>query len=170
MSLETGNSFTLETENPKGTTAGIINFVTLSDDAGNKTQVPFNEARLRQLIREAAHGFDVIDVNLITQETFKALYEGIPQKELMQAAIMATRSFIERDPAYSFVTARLLLQSTFEEVIGRSLTLAERLDAYTKYFGVYLETGISAGRLDPKLRQEFLLDQITARIGETKRV
>ena len=27
MSLDTGNSFTLETEDPKGTSTGVINFV-----------------------------------------------------------------------------------------------------------------------------------------------
>ena len=60
----------------------------------------------------------------------------------MQASIMAVRSFIERDPAYSFVTARLLLQATFEEVIGKSVDLSERVDAYRDYLPVYLETGI----------------------------
>ncbi len=160
MSLDTRDSFTLETEDPKGLIPSAINFVTLSDG----TTTPFNEARLRQLITEATRGFTAkeVDVEKIIQETFMALYEGIPQKELMQAAIMATRSFIERDPAYSFVTARLLLQATFEEVLGRSLALAEKEEAYRLYLTEYLEVGIEAGRLDPKLKVEFHLDQIAA--------
>ncbi|MEZ4814593.1 MAG: ribonucleoside-diphosphate reductase subunit alpha [Bdellovibrionota bacterium] len=162
MSLDTRNSFTLETEDPKGLVPGVINFVTLND----ATQVPFDEARLRQLIAESTRGFTAkeVDLELITSETLNALYEGIPQHELMKAAIMATRAFIERDPAYSFVTARLLLQSAFEEVIGRSVVLAERDEAYRHYLTEYLNVGVEAGRLDPRLKTDFKLDEIAAAI------
>jgi ribonucleoside-diphosphate reductase alpha chain len=157
MSLD---SFTLETEDPKGLVPCVINFVTQADG----TQTAFDEPRMRQLIREAARGFTAkeVDIEKVTQETFKALFEGIAQKELMQAAIMAARSFIERDPAYSFMTARLLLQSTFEEVLGKSILLAEKEAAYRTYLLPYLDTGIAAGRLDPKLREDFDLGQLAA--------
>lgn len=163
MSLGTQNSFTLETEDSVNSlSTSTIKTVTHEDG----TTVPFNEPRLRQLIAEAARGFTSkeVDVALITSETIKSLYEGMPHKSLMQAAIMGTRAFIERDPAYSFVTARLLLQVTFDEVIGRFVDISERADAYKTYLRVYLENGINAGRLDPRLRDEFLLDKISAAI------
>lgn len=158
MSLDTQNSFTLENEKPQ--TEGFsstIKTITLDDGS----VVPFNEGKVRQIIQEAATGFSKeVDVNLILNETLKALYEGMPKKSLMQAAIMATRAFIERDPAYSFVTARLLLQVTFDEVIGNFVTISERKEAYSKYLPVYLDLGIQEGRLDPRLKTEFSLDQI----------
>lgn len=160
MSLDTQNSFTLENEKPQ--TEGFsstIKTITLDDGS----VVPFNEGKVRQIIQEAATGFSKeVDVNLVLNETLKALYEGMPKKSLMQAAIMATRAFIERDPAYSFVTARLLLQVTFDEVIGNFVTISERKEAYSKYLPVYLDLGIQEGRLDPRLKTEFSIDQIAA--------
>jgi len=162
MSLDTQNSFTLENEKPQ--TEGFsstIKTITLDDGS----VVPFNEGKVRQIIQEAATGFSKeVDVNLVLNETLKALYEGMPKKSLMQAAIMATRAFIERDPAYSFVTARLLLQVTFDEVLGHFVTISERKEAYTQYLPVYLDLGIQEGRLDPRLKTEFSLDQIAAAI------
>jgi ribonucleoside-diphosphate reductase alpha chain len=160
MSLDTQNSFTLENEKPQ--TEGFsstIKTITLDDGS----VVPFNEGKVRQIIQEAATGFSKeVDVNLVLNETLKALYEGMPKKSLMQAAIMATRAFIERDPAYSYVTARLLLQVTFDEVIGNFVTISERKEAYSKYLPVYLDLGIQEGRLDPRLKTEFSIDQIAA--------
>ena len=127
---------------------------------------PFNTKILEQHLIEACRGFEtVVSAPLLLQETLKNLFDGMPAKNIMQAAIMATRSFIERDPAYSFVTARLLLQSLFDEVVGRNLTLAERKDAYTDYFPLYLERGIKAGRLDKRLATDFDLEQIKAAIN-----
>ncbi|MEI7440366.1 MAG: ribonucleoside-diphosphate reductase subunit alpha [bacterium] len=162
MSLDTQNSFTLENEKPQTEGfSGTIKTITLDDGS----VVPFNEGKVRQIIQEAATGFSKeVDVNLVLNETLKALYEGMPKKSLMQAAIMATRAFIERDPAYSFVTARLLLQVTFDEVIGNFVTISERKEAYSKYLPVYLDLGIQEGRLDPRLKTEFSLDQIAAAI------
>lgn len=137
----------------------IISTVTRKDG----TRSPFDDAKVRQLVLEATLGFsEEVDYDLIISETFKNFYEGMPAKEIMQAAIMATRPFIERDPAYSFVTARLLLQVLFEEVIGHSVLRADRDTVYRSYLIEYLNKGCEAGRLNPDLKTKFSLDKIAA--------
>ena len=127
--------------------------------------VPFDAAKLELLITEACKGYEsVVDPSIIVQEAFNNLFEGMPESNTTQAAIMAARSFIERDPAYSFVTSRLLLQSLFEEVLGRVVTLAERGVMYAEYLPVYLNRGIEAGRLDPRLKSDFNLTEIAQAI------
>ena len=128
--------------------------------SGQRMQI--NQADLIRLVVEACQGFSgEVDAELIIREMSKNLFEGIQEGEITTAAIMAARSFSEVDQAYSFVTARLLLQKLFEEVVGRRLTLSERTEAYTTYFPTYLEKGIEAGRLDPRLKTDFDLAKIT---------
>lgn len=124
---------------------------------------PFQSENLELTIREACRGLDkVVSWEKIVGETAKNLFDGMPAKKIMTAAIMAARAFIELEPAYSQVTARLLLQSLFEEVLGYNVSLANRKLEYVKYLPKYLERGILAGRLDAKLSTEFHLDQIAA--------
>ena len=126
-------------------------------------KIVLDPSRLVQIICEGCRGFeDVVSADLIVKETRKNLFDGMPESKIMQAAIMASRSLIENDPAYSTVTARLLLQSLFEEVIGKALTLDQRRLAYTEYFPRYLEIGIEAGRLDKKLLSHFDLASLSA--------
>ncbi len=151
--------FNLRNEDSFLPTRAPISMVTRKD--GSKS--PFDEARIRLLLQEACIGFsEEVDYDMILSETFKNLYEGIPAKEIMQAAIMASRPYIERDPAYSFVTARLLCQSLYEEVVGHTVDRANRETVYRQYLIEYLVKGAEAGRLNPLLKTNFLLDQIAA--------
>jgi ribonucleoside-diphosphate reductase alpha chain len=135
----------------------------------NGDLVPFNQERLAQLVHEACLGFEkVVSSETILNETLKNLFEGMPQTKVMQAAIMASRAFIEKDPAYSVVTARLLLQTLFEECLGQALTLTERRDAYATYFARYLVRGIDAGRLDARLKTDFDLTRIVAALDPSR--
>ncbi len=142
-----------------------ISFLSLSD--GSK--IPFDAARLEQIIRESCQGFGAeVNADLIIRETSKNLFEGMPAIQVIPATIMAARSFIEHDPAYSFVTAQLLLQKLFEEVVGRNLLLADRKGVYATYFPTYLEKGIAAGRLDKRLATDFNLAQIVEALDPSR--
>jgi ribonucleoside-diphosphate reductase alpha chain len=122
---------------------------------------PFQQDEILRLVLEACQGFNgQVDAEVIVRELAKNLFEGIKENEITTAAIMAARSFSEVDPAYSFVTARLLLQKLFEEVLDKRLTLAERTQAYINYLPVYLDMGVEAGRLDPRLKTDFDLVKI----------
>ncbi len=128
--------------------------------------LPFDQSRLLQLIREAASGYESeVDSELIGRETLKNLFEGMPADKVFPASIMAARSYIEQSPAYSYVTARLLLQQLFEEAAGQTVTLAERQTVYRTYLPKYLRTGIAAGRVDARLETEFDLQVLADAIN-----
>ena len=47
----------------------------------------------------------------ILEATLRDLYDGVPMEEVRKSAVLAARALIEKDPAYSYVTARLLLDT-----------------------------------------------------------
>lgn len=140
---------------------------TLSNSSGEK--IAFNDREIVQMVLEACHGFEgKVSPENILNELKKNLFEGMPTDKVTTAAIMSARSFTEQDPAYSFVTARLLLQGLFEEVLGSRVTLSERAPTYRTYFKTYLEKGIEAGRLDPRLKSDFNLESIVEAIQPSR--
>ena len=93
--------------------------------------------------------------------TQRNLYDGVPLDEVWKAAILAARTLIEKDPGYSFATARLLLHTIAREVLGREVTLAELSQGYVDYFPQFIRRGVEAERLDEQLLQ-FDLPRLAA--------
>ncbi len=137
---------------------------TVTTPKGEKA--PYNAREIAQMIIEACQGFEAsVAPEDVLKEMQNNLFEGMPSKEITTAAIMSSRSFLERDPAYTYVTARLLLQGLFEEVLGARFTLSERKEMYVSYLPKYLETGVEAGRLDARLLSDFDLNAIADAIA-----
>jgi ribonucleoside-diphosphate reductase alpha chain len=115
---------------------------------------PLDIDRLRRLLKESCEGLGrSVDADLILRNVVKDLYDGVPMDEVRKGAILSARALIEEDPAYSYVTARLLLHSIRHEVLGEEVTHADMRNRYAEYFPAFVERGISAGLLDPRLRQ-----------------
>ncbi len=87
----------------------------------------------------------------ILGETFKNLYDGVPLEEVHKSAILAARALIEKDPAYSYVTARLLLHTMRREALGEEVAQAAMVERYAEYFPKFIRYGIEAELLDEKL-------------------
>ena len=64
-------------------------------------------------------------IDRILKATLKDLYEGVPMDEVRKCVVLAARTLIEKDPAYSFVTARLLLDAIRFEALGEEATHAD---------------------------------------------
>ncbi|WP_308389316.1 ribonucleoside-diphosphate reductase subunit alpha [Acidithiobacillus sp. AMEEHan] len=123
---------------------------------------PLDRERLQAVIEEACAGLGTaVSPEPILQSTLKNLYDGISEAELYQAPILASRILIERDPAYAYVSARLLLDRIRREVLEQPCTQAQMAARYSSYFRDYLATGIEHELIDPRLGQ-FDLDRITA--------
>jgi ribonucleoside-diphosphate reductase alpha chain len=115
---------------------------------------PLNEARLLALISSACAGLgNDVRPEPIAAETMRNIYDGIPLAEVHKASILAARTLIEKDPGYTYATARLLLHTIRREIIGRDISQDEMVQEYPAYFGAYIQKGISAGLLDEKLGQ-----------------
>jgi ribonucleoside-diphosphate reductase alpha chain len=115
---------------------------------------PLDPAALRALIDAACAGLgEVVAVDAVLRETVKNLYDGVPVDEVYKSAILAARALIEKDPAYSQVTARLLLHTVRREVLGEEVAQADMAVRYRDYFPSFVRRGVEAGLLDPALLQ-----------------
>ena len=118
----------------------------------------FNVKKIEQALRRASKGLDgEIDVGLIVREVVNNVYDEIPTRQISQALVMATTSFIEKDPAYSYLAARLLLTKLQKEVVGRSITDDQLDAAYRQAFLDGIRTGVERGLFDERLA-EYDLD------------
>ena len=113
---------------------------------------PLDLTRLEELIASACEGLgEVVDPKLILAETLKNIYDGVPADEVRRSAVLSARALIEKDPAYSYVTARLLLHTIRREVLGEEVLQAEMNKRYAEYFTEFVARGIRAELLDERL-------------------
>ena len=113
---------------------------------------PLDMARLTTLVQDACEGLGrAVDPRLILQGTLKDLYEGVPIDEVRKSLILSARALIEKDPAYSYVTARLLLHTLRLETIGEEVMQAEMQARYAEAFPRLIEKGIAAELLDERI-------------------
>jgi ribonucleoside-diphosphate reductase alpha chain len=106
---------------------------------------------LRGLVLAACEGLADALSEPILEATLRDLYDGVPMDEVRKSAVLAARALIEKDPAYSYVTARLLLDIIRLEVLGEAASQGEMQTRYAAYFPQCIERGIAAELLDPEL-------------------
>jgi len=113
---------------------------------------PLDLEPLKRLLQSACTGLEAsADPDVILEATLRDLYDGVPVEELRKSTILAARALIEKDPAYSYVTARLLLNTIRLEVLGEEVSQADMEARYATYFPQFIERGIAAELLDPEL-------------------
>ncbi|NKE67744.1 ribonucleoside-diphosphate reductase subunit alpha [Ramlibacter sp. RBP-2] len=121
-------------------------------DGGER--VPLDLQHLQSLIGAACEGLGGdVKPQPIVAETMRNLYDGVPMDEVYKASILAARTLIEKDPDYTYATARLLLHTIFKEVLGRDLAPSEMARSYAEYFPDFIRRGVDAELLDEKLLQ-----------------
>ncbi|MFD0668701.1 ribonucleoside-diphosphate reductase subunit alpha [Ramlibacter sp. MAHUQ-53] len=128
-------------------------------DGGQR--IPLDVAQLKALIESACANLGAdVKAEPIVAETLRNLYDGVPMDEVYKASILAARTKIEKDPDYTYATARLLLHTIFKEVLGRDVTPAEAAASYADYFPTFIKKGVDSELLNPELLQYDL-----ARLG-----
>ncbi len=116
-----------------------------------RTQL-LNVKKIDETLRRTANGLgENIDFDDIVREVVKNVYDEVDTVDLDRALVLAAAAFIERDPAYSFLSARLLLQRISKEVIGRSIQDNERDDVYRQTFMQGIRDNLERGYLDQRL-------------------
>ncbi|WP_457793124.1 ribonucleoside-diphosphate reductase subunit alpha [Pseudomonas syringae] len=133
---------------------------------------PLDMGRLNTIVTEACEGLAEVDADLIQTETLKNLYDGVALKDVNTALVMTARTLVEREPNYSFVTARLLMDTLRAEGLGflgvaDSATHHEMADLYAKALPAYVATGIKFELLNPVLA-EFDLEKLGRAINHER--
>lgn len=121
-------------------------------DGGKK--VTLDISKLQALIEASCAGLGAeIKPDPIVLETMRNLYDGVPIDEVYKASILAARTLIEKDPDYTYATARLLLHTIRREVLGEEVTQEDMTTRYAEYFPEFIAKGVANELLDEKLQQ-----------------
>ncbi|QHE77826.1 ribonucleoside-diphosphate reductase subunit alpha [Hydrogenophaga sp. PBL-H3] len=121
-------------------------------DGGQR--VPLDLQRLQARIADACSGLGKdIHADPIVAETKRNLYDGVPIEEVYKASILAARTLIEKDPDYTYATARLLLHTIVKEVMGEEVPSSEMGARYADYFPQFIKKGVDNDLLDERLMQ-----------------
>jgi ribonucleoside-diphosphate reductase alpha chain len=113
---------------------------------------PLDMAALQMVIQAACEGLgNAVNAEPIIKETIKGLYEGVPMAQVYDSAILASRTWIENDPAYSQVTARILMHTIRKEILGREVPQGAMAAEYINYFPQFIKQGADAELLDKRL-------------------
>jgi len=121
-------------------------------DGGKK--IALDIAQLQALIETSCAGLGAdIKPDPIVAETMRNLYDGVPIDEVYKASILAARTLIEKDPDYTYATARLLLHTIRREVLGEEVVHAAMSTRYAEYFPQFIKKGVDNELLDAKLLQ-----------------
>jgi len=128
-------------------------------------RVVLDMARLKGIITDACVGLGTdVKPEPIMEETLRNLYDGVPMEEVYKASILAARTLIEKDPDYSFATARLLFHTIAKEVLDEDVAQADMPRAYVDYFPQFIKRGVENELLDERL-QQFDLARLAAALN-----
>ncbi|MCU0941942.1 MAG: ATP cone domain-containing protein, partial [Hydrogenophaga sp.] len=117
-------------------------------------RVPLDIDGLTRLITDACAGLGAdVKADPIVAETKRNLYDGVPIDEVYKASILAARTLIEKDPDYTYATARLLLHTIVKEILGEEVPHAQMGQRYADYFPGFIKKGVEAELLNPDLLQ-----------------
>jgi ribonucleoside-diphosphate reductase alpha chain len=126
-------------------------------------RVALDLSALTRLVQQACEGLGAdVSAEPILAETMRNLYDGVPIDEVYKAAILAARTLLEREPAYTRATARLLMHTIRREILGAEVDAADMATAYADYFPSFVKKGVQAELLDDKLLQFDLSRLATA--------
>ena len=137
---------------------------TINVTLSNGDTKPLDEARLRKVIAEAVSGLDGVNQDTVIKEALRNLFDGIPEEDVSSALVMATRVNIEKDPNYSMVAARLLLDSLRTEALTHlnnrhsEATQAEMAKRYPATFKKYIKQAVDLELLDEELTRYDLAE------------
>src|SRR5687767_14152961 len=121
------------------------------------TIVPLNYARMQRVAREACAGLTGVDAEAVVAAALRDLYDGIPEGEVAQALTLSARAMIEKEPNYTYVSARLLTDSMRHEAMKflgfaeSRPTFEEMKGLYGEYFREYVHKAAKLELLDAEL-------------------
>jgi ribonucleoside-diphosphate reductase alpha chain len=118
----------------------------------NGVSRPLDLPKITALVQTACEGLGRdVKPQPVLEAMQRDLYDGVPIEEVRRSLILAARALIEQDPGYSYVTARLLLNSLRLETLGEEVTQAEMVVRYGEYLPEFVKRGIDAELLDERL-------------------
>ena len=157
---------------PEKKTIELDKEVNINVTKKNGQTVPLDVARLSAIITDACDGLDDVDPKVVLEESIGNLYDGVSVADMRASLIMTARTKVEKEPNYSFVTARILMDQIRNEAleflgIAEDATFGDMQEYYPKALLSYIDKGIELDILNPELKT-FDLEKISQAIDHTR--
>ena len=157
---------------PEKKTIQLDKEVSISVTKKNGETAPLDVARLSAIITDACEGLDDVDPKAVLEESIGNLYDGVSVADMRSSLIMTARTKVEKEPNYSFVTARILMDQIRNEAleflgIAEDATYGDMQEYYPKALLSYIDKGIELDILNPELKT-FDLKKIGQAIDHTR--
>ena len=120
------------------------------------TEATLDIRRINTIVEEACDGLKDVSAEEIIEEAKKNLYDGVTMEDVRTSLVMTARTLVEKEPNYTFVTARILLDNlrtealTFLEVKGEA-TQEEMEKLYPEVLETFIRKGIENEIVNPEL-------------------
>jgi ribonucleoside-diphosphate reductase alpha chain len=126
--------------------------VTLTDGK----RAPLDIGRMRTIVSEACAGLVGVEEKLILDGAMRNLYDGVAEKDVNTSLVITARTLVEKEPNYTYVTARLLMDTLRTEAltffgITHSATQTDMQRLYAQLLPVYIKKGVELELLSPEL-------------------
>jgi len=128
-------------------------------------------ARLEKMVGEACEGLEDVAKEEIIEQASKNLYDGVTLEDVKASLVMTARTLVEKEPNYTYVTARILLDNirteglTYLGMVPQA-TLGEMESLYPEALEKFLDKGIENDILNPELKEMDLVKLGEAMKGE----
>lgn len=153
---------TAKTDKNKPAVEDVLHVIS---DSGEKQ--PLDMSRLETVITEATRGLKGVQKEQVLKGIRRNLFDGMAAKDVNAALVMTARGLIEKDPNYSYVSARLLMDGIRREALSfiygetYEATQKDMQEDYPVYFKKYLQRGIDLNLIDPELGR-YDLDKLVS--------
>lgn len=118
---------------------------------------PLDGDRIKTIVAEACSGLKDVEPEIIIKEAMRNLYDGVTYDDLNTSLVICSRTLVEKEPNYSFATARLLLDKLRAEAlsfldVAELSTQTEMSANYPKALNAYIHRGVELELLAPNLK------------------
>ncbi|WP_317930782.1 ribonucleoside-diphosphate reductase subunit alpha [Halioxenophilus sp. WMMB6] len=136
------------------------------------SQQALNMVRVRTLVEEACAGLAEVDPEEILKGAMRNLYNGVTLDDVNTSLVITARTLVEKEPNYTYATARLLLDKLRSEAlsflgVAEQATHHEMADLYAPALPAYIKAGVELELLDPELLS-FDLDTLGRALDHTR--
>ncbi|MEK7479366.1 MAG: ribonucleoside-diphosphate reductase subunit alpha [Patescibacteria group bacterium] len=116
------------------------------------TLAAFDTREMTEFLEGVCAGHEeYVSVSEIIEEAKKNLYDGIRTRDVNKAIIMALRGRIERAPVYSHLSAKLLFNDLYKDVLGVAEFEEGFPERYRASFHEAIRKGVECGRLEERM-------------------
>ena len=113
--------------------------------------------RINTIVEEACEGLSDVSPEEIIEEAKKNLYNGVNMADVRSSLVMTARTLVEKEPNYTFVTARILLDNLRTEALSllemrNEATQTDMEKLYPEVLETFIQKGIENEILNPELQ------------------